>query len=123
MIALAVAGGPSGRPANNRFAGLSRLMTPAFAVYAGVVFAGGLIIGWSPSARLPGPFEVGNPPRSISPEGIAAAKWMGGAVSPNRILVADNTNALLLACIRPAGADRLAGSRACRCSGSTGAGC
>jgi len=105
VIALFVAGRLSARPAVYRFGpgrayrigGASKLLTPLFALYAGVVFAGGLIIGWSPSARLPGPFEVGSPPRSISFEGVETAKWVGSAFSANHILVADSTNALLLA--------------------------
>ncbi|HZT14876.1 MAG TPA: hypothetical protein VFA19_02930 [Gaiellaceae bacterium] len=97
VVALALVGSPSSEANSNGFLGLSRLVTPAFSVYAGIVFAGGLIIGWSPSARLPGPFEVGDPPRSISPEGVAAAKWMSSSLGTNNILLADSTNALLMA--------------------------
>jgi hypothetical protein len=95
VLALALGAGPG------RLAGLlpgsSALAAPAFVAYATVVLVGGIIIGWSPTARLPRPYQVGSPPRSIGPEGVETARWAGRELVPGSTVFADEANALLLA--------------------------
>lgn len=106
VLAVALVGRPQ-PPPGSLFAGFRRRVTgsrilgllaaPSFAAYAFVLFAGGLIIGWSPSVRLPEAYAVGNPPNSISPEGVETATWAGRTLPAHGVVVADGTNALLLA--------------------------
>ena len=62
----------------------------------GIVFMGGIISGWPPFARLPGPFLVGADTRSITPEGRAVSSWALEILGPANRIGADRTNALLL---------------------------
>jgi hypothetical protein len=61
------------------------------------VFAGGIIIGWSPASRLPGEYMVGADPRSVDPYGESAARWARGALPWGSRVFGDRTNALLMA--------------------------
>lgn len=65
------------------------------AVYA-IVLMGGIISGWPPWARLPGPFLIGADTRSISPEGRLLAAWALEVLGPGNRFGADRTNGLLL---------------------------
>jgi len=47
--------------------------------------------------RLPGPYLVSADPRSIEPEGIAAAEWLGQHLAPGHIIGSDRINTLLMA--------------------------
>ena len=69
----------------------------AFAAYASVIFVGGLIVGWPPSAKLPATFQVGEPPRSIGPEGVEMSLDGSGALPPGHVGIGDMSDALLLA--------------------------
>ncbi|HZQ38001.1 MAG TPA: hypothetical protein VFD32_18885, partial [Dehalococcoidia bacterium] len=71
------------------------LLVPA----AAVLFAGGLIIGTAPWARLPGPYLVGADDRSIDAEGIAAANWMRTALGPGNRIASDRYGTLLMGSI------------------------
>jgi drug/metabolite transporter superfamily protein YnfA len=63
---------------------------------AAVIFMGGVILGFAPWARLPGPYLVSADSRSIEPEGISAAQWARSSLGPENRMVADRTNALLM---------------------------
>jgi hypothetical protein len=76
---------------------IKRFWTPMFVVWASVIFMGGIIAGWPPWARLPGPYLVSADSRSVEPEGIAAAQWAGTHLDPADRIAADRTNTLLLA--------------------------
>lgn len=71
------------------------------AVTAGIVvlIAGGVIVGWAPYARMPGPYLVGADPRSVEPEGIAAAQWFEATIAPDNRVLADRTNRQLIGSI------------------------
>jgi hypothetical protein len=64
-----------------------------------VVFAGGIVSGDPPQGRLPGPYHVGAEQRSIEPQGVDTARWALTELGPNNRLIADRTNAKLLASI------------------------
>ena len=76
---------------------IRRIWTPMFLLWATVIFMGGIISGWPPWARLPGPYLVSADSRSIEPQGIAAAQWAGAHLDPTQRIAADRTNTLLLA--------------------------
>lgn len=66
-----------------------------FALYAGVLFAGGIIAGWSPWARMPWPYRVGADTRSVEPQGLAAADWSSAFLADNSRMAADRINLTL----------------------------
>ncbi|HEY1011963.1 MAG TPA: hypothetical protein VGE07_04605 [Herpetosiphonaceae bacterium] len=66
-----------------------------FALYAGVLFAGGIIAGWSPWARMPWPYRVGADTRSVEPQGLAAAAWSSAYLQDNSRMAADRINLTL----------------------------
>ncbi len=70
--------------------------TPLLAAGCGVIFAGGVIIGFAPWSRLPGVYVVAADTRSVEMEGIDAARWANGALGAGNRLVADRTNRLLM---------------------------
>ncbi len=68
----------------------------AFSVWATVIFVGGVVIGWGPTARLPGPYLVAADTRSIEPEGIDAAMWARASLGPGNRVLADRINRQLM---------------------------
>jgi hypothetical protein len=76
--------------------GRAILSTVGLAVLLTLVLAGGIIVGESPATRQPGPFRVGTDSRSISPEGIAAARFASRALPRDSRVLADRPNAVLL---------------------------
>ena len=68
----------------------------AFAPYAMMLFAGGVIAGWSPWARMPWPYMVAADTRSVEPQGLAAAAWARDMLGPNNRIAADRINMTLL---------------------------
>ncbi len=85
--------------------GVERLwsLRPAFprreaAILAGVaiLFLGGVTLGSSYWARLPGPYLVAADSRSIEPQGLAAATWSRAFLGPDNHVAADRVNALLM---------------------------
>jgi len=75
---------------------LRPLRTVVFSCWATVVFLGGIIVGWPPSARQPGPYLPAAGPRSIDAQGTALAFWARDHIRPGTRVFADGTNALLL---------------------------
>lgn len=65
------------------------------AAWATVIFAGGIIAGWPPWARLPGQFLVSADTRSVSPQGIAAAKWTKQHLGTDNRIGTDRMNRVL----------------------------
>ena len=57
-------------------------MALALTAVALVVFLGGFIIGELPATRQPGPFLVGAEDRSVSPQGLAAARFAASRAAP-----------------------------------------
>lgn len=76
---------------------LDRSRTFVFVIWAGVIFAGGVVTGSGPTARiLPGPYRVSADSRSIEPEGIAVAEWARSFLGPGNRIVTDRTNKILM---------------------------
>jgi len=99
VLAVGVAG--SDLAWSSRFSAMlsssdTRLFTVMFAVGAVIVSIGGVVIGWAPYARLPGPYIVAADPRSISLQGVAAAQWVRAQLTPGNFIATDETNAQLL---------------------------
>jgi hypothetical protein len=63
---------------------------------ATITFLGGFIIGELQATRQPGPYLVGAEDRSITSEGIAAARFASAHLPPRSRILADRTNATLL---------------------------
>ncbi len=62
-----------------------------------VLSTGGVILGIPAWARLPGPYLVSADPRSIEPQGLAAAAWTARWLEPDSRFLSDRTNRMLLA--------------------------
>ncbi len=62
-----------------------------------VLSTGGVILGIPAWARLPGPYLVSADPRSIEPQGLAAAAWTRRWLGSDRRFLSDRTNRMLLA--------------------------
>jgi len=75
---------------------LSRIKPPVFSITACVLVLGGIIAGWPPTWRTPGPYLVAAITRSIEPQGILAAEWVLEQLGPNNYMGADQTNMLLM---------------------------
>lgn len=67
-----------------------------FALFAAVVYCGGIIAGWSPWARMPWPYMVGADTRSVEPHGIAAAFWASEHLGRNNRMAADRINTTIM---------------------------
>ena len=65
-------------------------------VLATVIFVGGFIVGESPATRQPGPFLISGEARSVSPQGIAAAKFAAAELPPGSRVLVDRPNSTLL---------------------------
>lgn len=68
----------------------------AVAAAAVSLFVGGVVLGWAPSSRLPGPYLVAADPRSIEPEGVSAAWWARDQLGFDNRLDADRINTWLM---------------------------
>lgn len=64
--------------------------------WVGVLFAGGVIVGWPLFDRIPGPYLVTADSRSVEAQSLAAARWMQEVVGPGQRIIADRTNRQLL---------------------------
>lgn len=71
----------------------------AVAVIATIVFIGGFIVGEAPATRQPGPYIVGAESRSVSPQGLAAARFADTHLPPRSRILVDRVNATLLAAL------------------------
>jgi hypothetical protein len=80
----------------------SRRRPPGVALSAGLTaavtlsFIGGFLIGELQATRQPGPYLVGAEARSVTPEGVAAARFAAANLPRNSRLLTDRTNATLL---------------------------
>lgn len=88
VIALAVV-------ASDNWRWMQRLRTTALPMCATIIFLGGVIVGWAPWSRLPGPYAVAADARSIEPQGTLAAFWMRDYLGSNKRIASDRTNRLL----------------------------
>ena len=61
-----------------------------------IVFAGGVIAGWQPNARLAQPYLINAGTHVIEPQGVTTAKWTRAYLRPNNRIAADASNAKLL---------------------------
>ncbi len=68
-----------------------------FAAVATEVFVGCFIVAESPVTRQPGPFLVSDDARSISPQGIAAARFAGSYLPAGSRILVDRPNSTLMA--------------------------
>jgi hypothetical protein len=71
----------------------ARMWRLVSAVFVTIAFAGGTVIGWAHTARLPGPYLVAAGSRSITPQSVAAVRWLLNAYGPDHRVVADSVNA------------------------------
>jgi hypothetical protein len=92
--------------AAGRSSGARRLGALAFLA---VLLSGGIVIGWAPWARVPGPYLVVADPRSVEPRGVAAAEWAHRWIPPGTNIVSDRINRLLMGSY--GGVDPLIGSK------------
>ena len=69
----------------------------ALTAVALVVFLGGFVIGELPATRQPGPFLVGAEDRSISPQGLAAARFAAAELPAHSRILVDRPNGTLMA--------------------------
>ena len=74
------------------------LVAPGLAVAAAAVLLfGGLAAGWPPYwERLPGRYVVDGFESGVTPEGVAAANWVGTTLGPDQRVAADFTNDVLM---------------------------
>lgn len=68
----------------------------ALAGAAAALFIGGIVLGWAPWSRLPGPYLVSADPRSIEPEGVSAAWWARDQLGPDNRVDAGRINTWLM---------------------------
>jgi hypothetical protein len=80
--------------------GAARLRVRLLATAAGCVLVlGGVTVGQSSTTLLPGPYVAGADARSITAEGVAAARWARKALPPEGRMLADAGNKGLMAAI------------------------
>ena len=63
---------------------------------ATVLFLGGLIVGWAPYNRLPGPYAPAATALAIEPQGIADARWAKTHLGPDKRVATDRINTQLM---------------------------
>lgn len=73
-----------------------RKLIPVMTVLVTIVFMGGIIAGWPPWGRLPGPYLVSADTRSIEPQGTSAATWTRQYLGTGHRVAADRVNRLLM---------------------------
>lgn len=69
-----------------------RKRSMVFTAWATIIFLGGVVIGWAPWARLPGPYLVVADPRSIERQSLTAAEWARDYLGPGNRIATDRTN-------------------------------
>jgi hypothetical protein len=74
-----------------------RRHTAVVAGCAAVVFAGGVIAGWSPTERLARPYRVAVDGRTMEPVGRELARWAARYLGPDQRYAASDSDARLLA--------------------------
>ncbi|PZS01786.1 MAG: hypothetical protein DLM70_11260 [Chloroflexi bacterium] len=73
-------------------AGRASLFTAWFAV----IFVGGVLLGRSPTGRMPGLYHVASDALSIEPNGVQSARWAAANLGPGNRLISDWTNRQLM---------------------------
>ncbi|HEV2592432.1 MAG TPA: hypothetical protein VGU02_11120 [Gaiellaceae bacterium] len=91
-LALGVAVALESRPIRNRTPVLRALLSVGVLA---VILAGGLIVGWAPYDRLPGPFLVAADSRSMNMESLAASSWLKIHYGSGNRIAADRENKLI----------------------------
>lgn len=71
----------------------------AIGAMATVVFVGGFIVGEAPATRQPGPYVVAAESRSVTAEGLAAARFADAHLPPRSRVLVDRVNGTLLAAL------------------------
>lgn len=61
-----------------------------------VVFMGGMLVGWPPYARMPGPYLVEADTRSVQKESVEASNWVLANLGAGNRIASDRLNNLLL---------------------------
>ena len=83
-------------PLSDRARAMRTRLPWAVGVVASILLAGGLIVGWAPYERQPGPFLAAADMRSVDSPGIAAATWAANHLQPGAFIAADQVNGLLM---------------------------
>jgi hypothetical protein len=65
-------------------------------ICASIIFVSGVIAGWPPGWRLPGPYAALQAPLSVEPQGLTMSAWMSQHVGANQKVATDDFNDLLL---------------------------
>lgn len=91
LLALAVVGLHGRWPAR-----MHVLLLPALTMYAVVIFAGGVVAGWSSDLRLPRPYLVSSGGTLIEPAGVTVARWSRAELGTDNVFAADPSSALNL---------------------------
>jgi hypothetical protein len=65
-------------------------------IFISIIFLGGVIAGFPPSWRLPGPYIANALTRSIERQGVSAAEWARVFLGPDNRIGGDRTNELLM---------------------------
>ena len=74
----------------------SWLRLVALTASATVMFMGGMLVGWGPPRRLPGPYLVAADVRGVDAVGIAATRWAPTYLGPGNRMSTDRINGLLM---------------------------
>ncbi|MDB5076772.1 MAG: rane protein, partial [Chloroflexi bacterium] len=75
---------------------LNRLKPLLFLPWAAALLVGGVVVGWPPWARMPGPYLVVADSRSIEMRGLDTAEWARTYLGQGNRVATDRTNALLM---------------------------
>jgi hypothetical protein len=94
VIALAFARWVSPRIDGSR--ARSRIVRSLAVGFVGVVFLGGVTVGWPDYEVLPGPYEVAAEARSVDPLSVSAARWAGANLPPAARMLSDTMNQQLM---------------------------
>jgi hypothetical protein len=79
-------------PAHRR----SWLRLTALTASTTIVFMGGMLVGWGPPRRLPGPYLTAADVRGVDAEGIAASRWSPANIGSENRMSTDRINGLLM---------------------------
>jgi hypothetical protein len=71
--------------------------TAAVAAVLAVILVGNVAAGLNPEYRFPGPYVYGSDARSMTPELIAATRWLRRTYGPNLKVIGDRDSSLALA--------------------------
>jgi hypothetical protein len=75
---------------------INRWQVSLLTVCLALIYVGGIILGWSPSERLPGQYQASSHGRSVEPQSVAAAEWMRETQGSDNRLATDYFNRLMM---------------------------